>query len=300
MVHAAGAAGVGRPHRQLVATLRGTENPELVYVVSSHFDSVAAGPGADDDTSGTAALLEAARILAPNPLPVTVVFASFTGEEAGLLGSREFVRLAGEEKWNIVGALNNDMIGWGGEGSRMDNTIRYSNAGIRDIQHGAAFLFSKLVLYDAKYYRGTDAAAFYEGWGDIVGGIGSYPVLANPELSPAHRLSRDDEPPADRGDGEGHGGDARVPRVEPVAAQGRHGGEDGGGCGSHVDAQPGIGHQDLHRRLRAGQRAAARADDGDGARAVLPAGLPAGTQIAVKAVNGRGLEGWDWARTVLQ
>jgi hypothetical protein len=35
-------------------------------------------------------------------------------------------------------------------------------------------------------------------------------------------------------------------------------------------------------------------------RAVLPAGLPAGTQIAVKAVNGRGLEGWDWARTVLQ
>jgi hypothetical protein len=140
--------------------------------VSSHFDSVAVGPGADDDSSGTAALLETARMLAPNPLPVTIVFASFTGEEAGLLGSRRFVQLAGDEKWSIVGALNNDMIGWGGEGSRMDNTIRYSNAGIRDIQHGAAFLFSKLVLYDAKYYRGTDAAAFYDGWGDIVGGIG--------------------------------------------------------------------------------------------------------------------------------
>ena len=61
----------------------GTENPELIYVVSSHFDSVAGGPGADDDTSGTAALLEAARILRRHPLPVTVVFASFTGEEAG-------------------------------------------------------------------------------------------------------------------------------------------------------------------------------------------------------------------------
>ncbi len=47
----------------VVATLKGTENPELIYVVSSHFDSVAVGPGADDDTSGTAALLEAARIL---------------------------------------------------------------------------------------------------------------------------------------------------------------------------------------------------------------------------------------------
>ena len=45
----------------VVATLKGTVNPELIYVVSSHYDSVAAGPGADDDTSGTAALLETAR-----------------------------------------------------------------------------------------------------------------------------------------------------------------------------------------------------------------------------------------------
>ena len=57
---------------------RGTENPDLIYVVSSHFDSVAIGPGADDDTSGTAALLEASRLLADVPLPATVVFASFT------------------------------------------------------------------------------------------------------------------------------------------------------------------------------------------------------------------------------
>ena len=141
---------------------------------------MAVGPGADDDTSGTCALLETARVLAGHPLPATVVFASFTGEEAGLLGSREFVRLAAERKWNIVGALNNDMIGWAAESARMDNTIRYSNAGIRDIQHGAAFLFTNLITYDAKYYKSTDAAAFYDGWGDIVGGIGSYPVLGNP------------------------------------------------------------------------------------------------------------------------
>jgi hypothetical protein len=164
----------------VVSIKRGTENPDLIYVVSSHYDSVVVGPGADDDTSGTAALLEAARLLSDVPLPATVVFASFTGEEAGLLGSREFVRLAAERKWNVVGALNNDMIGWGAESSRMDNTIRYSNAGSRDIQHGAAVQITNLILYDAKYYKGTDANAFYDAWGDIVGGIGSYPVLANP------------------------------------------------------------------------------------------------------------------------
>src|SRR5262249_47550677 len=96
----------------VVATLRGTVNPELVYVVSSHYDSVADGPGADDDSSGTAALLEAARALAGHPLPATVIFASMTGEEAGLLGSREFVRRAVDAKLQVTGVLNNDMIGW--------------------------------------------------------------------------------------------------------------------------------------------------------------------------------------------
>ena len=59
----------------IVSIKKGTENPELIYVLSSHFDSVTVGPGADDDTSGTAALLETARMLADVPLPATVVFA---------------------------------------------------------------------------------------------------------------------------------------------------------------------------------------------------------------------------------
>jgi hypothetical protein len=63
----------------------------------------------------------------------------------------------------VAGALNNDMIGWAGESGRMDNTIRYSNAGIKDLQHGGAILFSNLVTYDAKYHKGTDASAFFDG-----------------------------------------------------------------------------------------------------------------------------------------
>jgi len=169
----------------IIATLPGTLDPHLVYVISSHFDSVERGPGADDNTSGTTALLEAARVLKDHPMPRTIQFAFFTGEEAGLLGSRHFVREAVANDVQLLGALNNDMVGYAND-ARLDNTIRYSNAGIRDIQHAAAFLFTDLITYDAKYYKSTDAHAYYEAYGDVVGGIGSYPILANPHYHQAH------------------------------------------------------------------------------------------------------------------
>ena len=70
----------------------GTVDPSLFYILSSHFDSNASGPGADDNSSATAVLLETARLLAGHPLPASVIFAAFTGEESGFWGSREFVR----------------------------------------------------------------------------------------------------------------------------------------------------------------------------------------------------------------
>jgi len=163
----------------VVVRIEGTGDPDLVYVVSSHFDSSTRGPGADDNSSGTTALLEVARVLADRPQEATIELAFFTGEESGLLGSRRYVAMAQENGKRIVGALNNDMVGWAGD-HRLDNTIRYSNPGIRDIQHAAAIMFSDLITYDALYYKSTDAAAYYEAYGDIVGGIGSYPVLSNP------------------------------------------------------------------------------------------------------------------------
>ena len=78
----------------------------------------------------------------------------------------------------IVGALNNDMIGWAND-HRLDNTIRYSNAG--DPRRAARGLVpDEADHYDARYFKSTDAASYYEAYGDIVGGIGSYPVLGNP------------------------------------------------------------------------------------------------------------------------
>jgi len=169
----------GSETANVIVRIPGTLHPELVYVVSSHFDSQARSPGADDNSSGSTALLEVARVLQDHPAEATIELAWFTGEEAGLQGSREYVRLAQETGKRIVGALNNDMVGFANN-HRLDNTIRYSNSGIRDVQHGAARQFTDLILYDAVYYRSTDAAAYYEAYGDIVGGIGSYPVLGSP------------------------------------------------------------------------------------------------------------------------
>jgi hypothetical protein len=293
------AQALGGKTANVLARLRGTEDPDLIYVVSSHFDSVAGGPGADDDTSGTAALLEAARMLSGMPLPATVIFASFTGEEAGLLGSREFVRQAGAQGLKVVGALNNDMIGWGGESARMDNTIRYSNPGIRDIQHGAAFLFTDLILYDAKYYRSTDAAAFYEAWGDIVGGIGSHPVLANPNY---HQ-------PTDFLETINHRQVMETAKVtaatlvylasSPSRVNDLKASKTAGGVELSWARSP-------ESSVRSYIVAYGPAADPLRTRttvttpsARLPA-VPAGTHVAVKAVNGRGLEGWDWARVVVQ
>jgi hypothetical protein len=285
---------LGGKTANVLATLRGTENPELVYVVSSHYDSVAGGPGADDDTSGTAALLDAARVLADHPMPATIVFASFTGEEAGLLGSREYVRQAVANKVHIAGALNNDMIGWAND-HHLDNTIRYSNPGIRDIQHAAAFLFTRLITYDALYFKSTDAAAYYDAYGDIVGGIGSYPVLSNPHYHQPHDLlefenhdliaetskttvatlmllasspSRLKDVKAERA--------GQALTVSWTASPEK-------GVTSYVVATgPASGPLTVRTTVKA-------------PRATLT-GIAAGSIVAVKAVNARGMQGWDWAR----
>jgi hypothetical protein len=150
-----------------------------VYVVSSHYDSVVAGPGADDDTSGTAALLEAARVLAGHPMAATIVFASFTGEEAGLLGQPR-VRAARGGRQTARRRRVEQRHDRVDERQPLRQHDPLLESGIRDIQHAAAMLFTRLVTFDALYFKGTDAVSFYDAYGDVVGGIGSYPVSAVP------------------------------------------------------------------------------------------------------------------------
>lgn len=102
--------------RNVVATKPGTTSDEQV-VICGHFDSISEdpanlAPGADDNASGTAAVVEAARVVAEYQFERTIKFLCFSGEEQGLFGSGEYAgdaRAAGD---SIIGALNFDMIGY--------------------------------------------------------------------------------------------------------------------------------------------------------------------------------------------
>ncbi len=279
----------------VIATLRGRVTPELIYVISSHFDSVEEGPGSDDNTSGTTALLDVARVLARRPQAATIKFAWFTGEEAGLYGSREFVRRAVASNDKIAGALNNDMIGWTND-ERLDNTIRYSNAGIRDLQHAAAFLFTDLITYDAKYYRNTDAHAYYEVYGDIVGGIGSYPILGNPHYHQPHdiletinhRLVAEVSKTTAASIMLLASSPARPTGLELVR-------RDGDRLDIRWTAAPERDHARYSIRIDPPGAVAPRTLTVTTPRATLTTVAP-GSEIAVRAVNTRGLESWDAAR----
>jgi hypothetical protein len=237
--------------------------------------------------------------MAGHPQAATIVFASFTGEEAGLLGSREYVRQAVASKMNIVGALNNDMIGWAND-HRLDNTIRYSNAGIRDIQHGAAMHFTNLITYDALYYKSTDAAAYYEAFGDIVGGIGSYPVLGNPHYHQSHDLL----------DTINHQLVTEVARTTAatlmlLASSPSRLGElkvdniANGTARISWKASPEKGVAGYIVTYGPASNPEARQMKVTAPSASL-SGVTPGTIIAVKAITARGLEGWDWARVTVK
>jgi hypothetical protein len=282
----------------VIATLRGAIDPEVVYAVSAHFDSSIRGPGSDDNTSATAALLETARVMAGHPMSATIQFAFFTGEEAGLFGSREYVRRAVEGEVKLVGALNNDMVGWA-ENHRLDNTIRYSNAGIRDLQHGAAILFSDLITYDAEYYRSTDAAAYYQAYGDIVGGIGSYPILASPHYHQVHDVLETVNHQLVTEVSKATTAAIMLLASSPSRLTGLTMEERGGAVG--VSWSPAV-ESDVTGYVVAYGPASdpMRTEVTVSEPHVTLESVTPGTMIAVKAVNDRGMQGWDWARVVIE
>lgn len=101
------------------AVLKGTTDPDRVYVVSGHYDSMCTSPsdakcdapGANDDASGTAAVMEAARVMSKMKFDATIIFMAVPGEEQGLLGATYFAEQAKQKSMNIEAMFTNDIVG---------------------------------------------------------------------------------------------------------------------------------------------------------------------------------------------
>jgi hypothetical protein len=125
----------------VIATLKGTASPERFYVVTGHLDSRVTdvlnftddAPGADDDGSGVAVVLELARLFATRQFPGTLVFATVAGEEQGLFGSAHMAAQMKAAGNDVQGMFSNDIVGasqaW--DGTRPDpHTVRLFVEGI--------------------------------------------------------------------------------------------------------------------------------------------------------------------------
>jgi Peptidase family M28 len=113
-----------------------------VIIISGHIDSRVSdvmdftkdAPGANDDGSGSALVIEAARLMSKQPQgEATIVFALLSGEEQGLFGGRLIAETAKERGWKVSAMLNNDIVGntVGTDGRRVDNIVRVFSEGIR-------------------------------------------------------------------------------------------------------------------------------------------------------------------------
>ncbi|WP_328459916.1 M20/M25/M40 family metallo-hydrolase [Actinoplanes sp. NBC_00393] len=125
----------------VIATLRGSVTPERIYVVTGHYDSRASdvldatsdAPGADDDASGVAVIMELARVLATRKPAATIVFAAVAGEEQGLYGSDHMAQRFKDANADIQAMFSNDIVGTGnpGDGTRPDpRTVRLFVEGV--------------------------------------------------------------------------------------------------------------------------------------------------------------------------
>ena len=133
----------------VIGELPGTDPTAGYYLICAHYDAIGSrtkggwnwrtdpAPGADDNASGVAAVLEAARVLSQVDLPWTVRFALWSGEELGLHGSREYAGRAGDDDDRILGVINIDMVGYNRQRNRVELVTNPASQWIVDLLEGA-------------------------------------------------------------------------------------------------------------------------------------------------------------------
>ncbi len=129
----------------VVATLKGTDsNDDRIFIISGHLDnmrtnvmdSTGDAPGANDDGSGTGAVMECTRVMSRYSFPATIIFVAVSGEEQGLLGSTYMAEKAKKENWNIEAVLNNDIMG----GNNINEINKVNNNQVRIFSEGFSVL----------------------------------------------------------------------------------------------------------------------------------------------------------------
>jgi hypothetical protein len=130
----------------VVAIQRGTKNPNRFIIMSGDIDSRISdptnykddSPGANDNASGMAGTIEAARILSNYKFENSIIYAGLSGEEQGLFGGRSLAKYAKKNDWDVIGILNNDMIG--------------NIEGVDDVIDNRSFrIFSEPFFFNSKY-----------------------------------------------------------------------------------------------------------------------------------------------------
>ncbi|HLO89537.1 MAG TPA: M20/M25/M40 family metallo-hydrolase [Lentimicrobium sp.] len=115
----------------VIATKLGTRYPDKQYIICGHYDNMPSGniaPGADDNASGTVAVLEAARILSSINTDYTIIFAAWDEEEIGLVGSQYYAQQAFANGDQIMGVLNLDMIAWDSDNDNLYSISKNDNS----------------------------------------------------------------------------------------------------------------------------------------------------------------------------
>ena len=123
-----------------VAIQRGVTDPNRIIIIQGHLDSRVSdplnftddAPGANDDASGVAAVMETARILSRREFPATLVYAALSGEEQGLHGGRILAAYARAQGWDVLAVLNNDIVGNSrGMAATVEDRVRVFSEGVR-------------------------------------------------------------------------------------------------------------------------------------------------------------------------
>lgn len=178
--------------QNVIATKTGTLYPDKYYIVSAHYDSYnyhdqENAPGADDNASGTAAMLEAARLFYDIPSKYSIKFIAFDEEESGLLGSNYFASQASQSGMVIEGVINLDMLGYTSDTSYMyDLCTEDDNAQLGlDFEASAGYYYPHLITYKDNC-NGSDQYSFW---------LFDYPAIgvieAHSDFNPDYHSSQD-------------------------------------------------------------------------------------------------------------